>query len=243
MGRIMVLSGGGIKSAVAAARYIREHEVVLLHVDLGHPASTSQAKALAMLAASWPKARLFTTAIPQLKNLSSAVRAGSGLVSSLDPARSKADEAGRVMAERGFLPLMLSVAARGAMQVGAESIVVGASAYVPGEDIGLPGPQAGADALREALHAFDIMFESLLRPQGRIRVETPLIDLTYAQIIKLGQRYGIPWERTYSCQKPTGPCGDCLTCQSRAKAFLEAAVLDPISTTAAVRPKPVAAVH
>ena len=41
MARVVVLTGGGIKGAVAAARYASEHEVVLLHADYGQPANST----------------------------------------------------------------------------------------------------------------------------------------------------------------------------------------------------------
>ncbi|MCX5708440.1 MAG: 7-cyano-7-deazaguanine synthase QueC [Candidatus Omnitrophica bacterium] len=62
----------------------------------------------------------------------------------------------------------------------------------------------------------------------KIRVLTPLINLTKARIIKLGVRLGVPYELTWSCYKgQSKPCGKCESCFYRAKGFRQAAIADP----------------
>lgn len=61
-----------------------------------------------------------------------------------------------------------------------------------------------------------------------IRIETPLIDKTKADIVRLAVRVGAPLELTWSCYGPgPSPCGRCDSCQLRAKGFQEAGVPDP----------------
>jgi 7-cyano-7-deazaguanine synthase len=66
--------------------------------------------------------------------------------------------------------------------------------------------------------------------EGRtIRIITPLIDKTKAEIIKLGRRFGVPYELTWSCyQGGTRPCGRCDSCLFREKGFREAGFKDPL---------------
>ena len=62
----------------------------------------------------------------------------------------------------------------------------------------------------------------------KIRVLTPLINLTKARIIKLGVSLGVPYELTWSCYKgQSKPCGKCESCFYRAKGFRQAAIVDP----------------
>ncbi|MCX5696976.1 MAG: 7-cyano-7-deazaguanine synthase [Candidatus Omnitrophica bacterium] len=63
----------------------------------------------------------------------------------------------------------------------------------------------------------------------KIAVETPLIHLGKAEIIKLGFSLGVPFEKTWSCYRGAGvPCGKCDSCFYRAKGFKEAGIRDPL---------------
>ena len=65
----------------------------------------------------------------------------------------------------------------------------------------------------------------------RLRIHTPLIDLTKAQIIAKGVALGVDYGLTCSCYDPGPggrPCGQCDACQLRAKGFREAGIADPL---------------
>jgi len=63
----------------------------------------------------------------------------------------------------------------------------------------------------------------------RIRIGTPLIHKTKAQIIKLGERLGVSFGLTWSCYRGGRvPCGECDSCYYRAKGFKEAGIKDPL---------------
>ena len=67
--------------------------------------------------------------------------------------------------------------------------------------------------------------------QRRIRIHTPLIDLTKAQIIQRGLALGVDYGLTTSCYDPLPggrPCGHCDSCLLRAAGFREAGVPDPL---------------
>jgi 7-cyano-7-deazaguanine synthase len=65
--------------------------------------------------------------------------------------------------------------------------------------------------------------------EGRpVEVRTPLIDLSKADIVRLGLSVGAPLALTWSCYRGgTTPCGACDSCALRAKGFAEAGVADP----------------
>jgi 7-cyano-7-deazaguanine synthase len=56
---------------------------------------------------------------------------------------------------------------------------------------------------------------------GLIRINTPLIDLSKSEIIKLGLSLGVDYENTISCYDPLGnkPCGHCDACLLRERGF------------------------
>jgi len=62
-----------------------------------------------------------------------------------------------------------------------------------------------------------------------IGIETPVLHMTKAQIVKLGVELGAPLEDTWSCYEGGGvPCGACDSCLLRAKGFAEAGIKDPL---------------
>ncbi len=62
-----------------------------------------------------------------------------------------------------------------------------------------------------------------------IKVETPIIELSKAEIAVLGVKLEAPLEHTWSCYGGSEfPCDGCDSCILRAKGFLEAGIPDPL---------------
>lgn len=89
------------------------------------------------------------------------------------------------------------------------------------------------DCRPEYIAAFEKMANLATRAgvEGRkLTIYTPLIDLTKADIIKLGTKLGVDYSLTLTCYEPglSGEaCGVCDSCILRAKGFAEAGVKDP----------------
>jgi 7-cyano-7-deazaguanine synthase len=67
--------------------------------------------------------------------------------------------------------------------------------------------------------------------QGKgIKIRTPLIRMTKAEIVRLGLTLNVPFHLTHSCYDPIGSlaCGQCDSCVIRRRGFAEAGVEDPI---------------
>jgi 7-cyano-7-deazaguanine synthase len=63
------------------------------------------------------------------------------------------------------------------------------------------------------------------RGERWIRVQTPLLHMSKAEIVRRGRALGVPLDRTVSCYDPSpagDPCGNCDACQLRALGFREA---------------------
>jgi 7-cyano-7-deazaguanine synthase len=61
-----------------------------------------------------------------------------------------------------------------------------------------------------------------------VAIKTPLVDLSKAEIVRLGLSLDAPLALTWSCYRGgPRPCGDCDACALRAKGFAEAGVPDP----------------
>ena len=83
------------------------------------------------------------------------------------------------------------------------------------------------------ISAFEAMARLATRAgiEGRpLRVHTPLIALSKADIVRLGTELGLDYGLTVSCYAPGPdgtPCGRCDSCRLRAEGFASAGVADP----------------
>jgi len=67
--------------------------------------------------------------------------------------------------------------------------------------------------------------------QTGLHIRTPLIEMSRAANVSLGNELGVDFALTSSCYDPAPdgrPCGDCDSCLLRAKGFLEAGLADPL---------------
>jgi 7-cyano-7-deazaguanine synthase len=69
--------------------------------------------------------------------------------------------------------------------------------------------------------------------EGRqaLKIHTPLIAMTKADIIRKGIELGVDYGLTSSCYDPSSdgvPCGACDSCVLREKGFREAGAQDPL---------------
>jgi 7-cyano-7-deazaguanine synthase len=91
------------------------------------------------------------------------------------------------------------------------------------------------DCRPEYIRAFEAMAnlatKAAVEGQQRLRIHTPLIHLSKAQIIQRGLELGVDYGLTHSCYDPNpdgASCGQCDSCLLRLKGFKEAGVADPI---------------
>ena len=64
-----------------------------------------------------------------------------------------------------------------------------------------------------------------------LKIHTPLIAMTKADIVRTGIKLGVDYSLTSSCYDPDEdghPCGQCDSCQLRLKGFQEAGANDPL---------------
>lgn len=64
---------------------------------------------------------------------------------------------------------------------------------------------------------------------NKVKLIMPFIDLTTANLVKMGREYNVPFEKTVSCfDNHEKACGLCPSCRARIDAFREAGIKDPI---------------
>jgi 7-cyano-7-deazaguanine synthase len=227
--KAVVLLSGGMDSATAAAVALdRGFEVYALSFRYG------QRHAAELDAAGRVAERL---GVRQHVVLDIDLRAfgGSALTGDLEvPKDTPLEQIGSTIPAT-YVParntIFLSFALAWAETLGASDIFIGANAL---DYSGYP------DCRPEYIEAFERMANLATRAGvegGRLRIHTPLISLSKAEIIRLGGGLGVEFALTWSCYDPTpegAACGRCESCMLRRKGFREAEVADPTRYRAGV---------
>ena len=223
---VVLLSGGLDSTTVLAVAKSEGFAVHALTFRYGqrHSSEIEAAKAVARKAG---------VARHQIVDIDLAVFGGSALTADipvpkdrdLDPSAQGASEI-PVTYVPARNTIFLSYALALAEVIGALNIFIGVNAL---DYSGYP------DCRPEYIEAFERMANLATRAgvEGatKLKVRTPLIALTKAEIIKLGASLGVDYSRTTSCYDPGAngeACGRCDACQLRLKGFKEAGLEDPI---------------
>ena len=121
--------------------------------------------------------------------------------------------------------VFLSLALAFAETVSARDLFIGVNAL---DYSGYP------DCRIEYIQAFETMANLATKAgvegEDPIRIHTPLVDLTKAQIIQRGLELGVDYSMTMSCYDPGSggvPCQHCDACLLRQKGFGENGLVDP----------------
>ena len=139
---------------------------------------------------------------------------------------------GRLPKSRGEIPatyvparntIFLSFAVSCADAVGAEAVVIGANA------VDYSGYPDCRPAYLKAMEKAARLGTKRGAQGGSLKILSPLVRLSKAQIVKLGTGLGVPYGLTWSCYEGgSRPCGVCDSCILRAKGFKEAGLKDPV---------------
>jgi len=122
--------------------------------------------------------------------------------------------------------IFLSFALAWAEVLGSSDIFIGVNAL---DYSGYP------DCRPEFIAAFERLANLATRAgvegRQRLKIHTPLISLTKAEIIRKGLELGVDYSLTSSCYDPSpsgAPCGRCDSCVLRQKGFRENGLTDPL---------------
>ena len=212
------LVSGGMDSCVAAAIAAQENsELAFLHVSYGQRTESRERRAFDELADHYGVTKRLAVSIEHLKKIG-----GSSLTDQSIPV-SEGNLAAREI-PTSYVPFrnahLLSIAVSWAEAIGAQCIYIGA---VADDSSGYP------DCRPEFYQAFQGAIDAGTRPETRIEIVTPVIDMHKSEIVLRGLELAAPLELTWSCyQAEDKACGRCDSCALRLRAFQDARVADPI---------------
>lgn len=216
--RAVVLLSGGLDSAtVLAIAASQGYDCYALSFDYGQRAQTELNAARALVESLGAKEhRVF--------NLDLAQFGGSALTDSSIDVPSDAEEGIPVTYVPARNTIFLSLALAWAEVLHADAIFIGVNAV---DYSGYP------DCRPEFIAAYEQMANLATRngvTGEPFKIETPLIDLTKAEIIQQGTALGLDYALTVSCYQSDDDgraCGNCDSCYLRAKGFADAGLADP----------------
>lgn len=214
----IVLVSGGMDSCVTAAIAAAENDdVAFLHISYGQRTEDRERKAFNDIADHYGVKDRLDVSIEYLAKI------GGSSLTDTNIAVTEADLESKQI-PTSYVPFrnanMLAIATSWAEVIGATSIYIGAVAE---DSSGYP------DCRPEFYEAFQQTINTGTKPDTRIEIRTPIIELTKAEIVKKGIELNAPLNLTWSCYRSEDlACGTCDSCALRLRGFEQAGIADPV---------------
>ena len=212
------LVSGGMDSCVTAAIANQENdEIAFLHISYGQRTERRERRAFNDIADFYNVEKRLEVSIEYLAKIGG---------SSLTDKSIEVSEANLESTEipTSYVPFrnanMLAIAASWAEVLRANSIYIGA---VSEDSSGYP------DCRPEFYAAFEKTIEVGTKPETNIKIKTPIIHLSKAEIVQKGSQLNAPLHLSWSCYRNENlACGTCNSCALRLRGFRAAGVVDLI---------------
>ena len=223
--KAVVLLSGGLDSATVLARAIKNgYDVTAISFQYGqrHVVELERAKEIA---------KTMGATDHRIIDIDLASIGGSALTSDIDVPKNNLEN-NHSEIPITYVParntIFLSYALAVAEVLGSNAIFIGVNVL---DYSGYP------DCRPEYIEAFEHMANLATRAgveatkkEDRLKIHTPLIHLTKAEIIAEGMKLGVDYSKTISCYDPSDDglaCGSCDSCLLRKTGFDEAGLPDP----------------
>lgn len=214
----VILVSGGMDSCVTAAiAALETHNCAFIHISYGQRTETRERKAFNDIADHYGVKERLDVSIEYLAEI------GGSSLTDREIAVTEADLESKEI-PTSYVPFrnanMLAIAVSWAEVIGATSIYIGAVAE---DSSGYP------DCRPEFYKAFQLTVDAGTKPDTRIEICTPIIELSKAEIVKKGTELSAPLHLTWSCYRSDDlACGTCDSCALRLRGFEQAGLTDPI---------------
>lgn len=213
----IVAASGGMDSCVTAAIANQNYKIALIHVNYGQRTETRELKAFHDVADFYNAEKRLVIDLGHLAKI------GGSSLTDKSIEISKADLLSKEV-PTSYVPFrnanILSACVSWAEVIGAEAIFIGA---VYEDASGYP------DCRPQFYEAFERMVDLGTKPETKIKIITPIINFSKAEIVMKGIELKAPLHLTWSCyQNEDEACGVCDSCAFRLRGFQQAGVEDPI---------------
>jgi 7-cyano-7-deazaguanine synthase len=214
---VVVAVSGGMDSCVTAAIANENYELAFAHINYGQRTEKRELKAFNDIADYFNVKERLVVDYTHLSKI------GDSSLTDINISVTKADLSNREV-PTSYVPFrnanILSACVSWAEVLNAKAVFIGA---VYEDSSSYP------DCRPEFFSAFEKMIELGTKPETKIKIETPVIHLSKAEIIKKGIELNAPLHLTWSCyQNEDVACGVCDSCALRLRGFQMAGVEDTI---------------
>ncbi|MCX6155531.1 MAG: 7-cyano-7-deazaguanine synthase QueC [Candidatus Kapabacteria bacterium] len=214
----VVLLSGGMDSAVCAAiAQDQGFELAALHLNYGQRTESRELTAFNNLCKFYHIKQTLITNIDHLAQIG-----GSSLTDK--NIQVVGTDFKQASIPNSYVPFrnanILAIATSWAEVISASAIFIGA---IEQDSSGYP------DCRKTFFEAFEKTIELGTKPETKIIIFTPLIDLTKKEVVETGYKLNVPFELTWSCYTDSdAACGECDSCLLRLRGFEAASISDPI---------------
>jgi 7-cyano-7-deazaguanine synthase len=213
----VVAVSGGMDSCVTAAIANSIYRLAMIHINYGQRTETRELKAFHEIADYYKAEKRLVIDFGHFTKIG-----GSSLTDKTIEV-AKADLGSKEIPS-SYVPFrnanIMSACVSYAEVIGADAVFIGA---VFEDASGYP------DCRPEFFEAYEKMVDLGTKPETKIKIETPIIHFSKAEIVKKGIELNAPLNLTWSCyQSEDKACGVCDSCAFRLRGFEQAGVEDRI---------------
>jgi 7-cyano-7-deazaguanine synthase len=215
--RAVIAVSGGMDSCVTAAIANEDYDLAFAHINYGQRTEKRELQSFNDIA------RFYNVREKLVVDFTHLAKIGGSSLTDKNIEVSKADLSNKEIPS-SYVPFrnsnILSACVSWAEVIGAEAIFIGA---VFEDSSGYP------DCRPQFFEAFEKMVKEGTKPSTNIKIITPIINFSKAEIVKKGVELKAPLNLTWSCyQNEDEACGVCDSCALRLRGFQNAGIEDPI---------------
>ncbi len=215
--KAVIAVSGGMDSCVTAAIAEQKYALAFIHINYGQRTETRELKSFNDIADNYNVKERLVIDFQHLAKI------GGSSLTDKNIEVAKADLNNKEIPS-SYVPFrnanILSACVSWAEVIKAEAIFIGA---VYEDSSGYP------DCRPEFFSAFEKMIDVGTKPETKIKIYTPIINLSKSEIVQKGIEVNAPLHLTWSCyQNEDEACGVCDSCALRLRGFQMAGIEDPI---------------
>jgi len=214
----VIAVSGGLDSCITVAIAEQDYEIALAHFNYGQKTEKRELKAFNQIADFYNVDKRLIVDYSHLSQI------GGSSLTDMNIKISQADLINKEI-PTSYVPFrnanILSACVSWAEVLRAKAVFIGA---VFEDSSGYP------DCRPSFFKAFEKMIELGTKPETSIKIATPIIHLSKAEIVTKGMELKAPIHLTWSCyQNEDKACGVCDSCAFRLRGFQQAGIEDPIA--------------